>query len=459
MKPIVAVIGRPNVGKSTFFNCITRSQDALVDDGPGVTRDRIYGDALWDEVAFTLVDTGGFAGPSEDAFAAAIGHQVRQAMEHADVIIFLLDGKSGLSPFDRDIGNLLRSIDKPVFYAVNKIDTPEREAALTDFYALGEATLYPVSAAHRYGINDLLDALIRSFPPPDAEAAEGPEIRLAVVGRPNVGKSSLINRILGEERLVVSDVPGTTRDAVDICFQRRETAYRIVDTAGIRRKGRVTEKLEKFSVLKALRSLERCDVALIVLDASEGVTEQDISVAGYAFERGCGCVFVANKWDLLPKGAPAVRAVTEQLREAAKFLSFAPIVTVSAHTGQRVERIFPPVQAVYRQYATRLGTGQLNRIVEKAVQANTPPMFRGRRLKFFYATQVSSRPPTFVVFVNYPDAVHFSYRRYLLNQIRAAAGLTQTPLRLLFRPRSGKAGEEPSGRPERRAARGHRAGR
>jgi GTP-binding protein len=261
---------------------------------------------------------------------------------------------------------------------------------------------------------------------------------------------------LGEERLVVSDVPGTTRDAVDICFQRRETAYRIVDTAGIRRKGRVTEKLEKFSVLKALRSLERCDVALIVLDASEGVTEQDISVAGYAFERGCGCVFVANKWDLLPKGAPAVRAVTEQLREAAKFLSFAPIVTVSAHTGQRVERIFPPVQTVYRQYNTRMGTGQLNRIVEKAVQTNVPPMFRGRRLKFYYATQVSSRPPTFVLFVNYPDAVHFSYRRYLLNQIREAAGLTQTPLRLLFRPRSGKGESRPSGRPARSAARGHR---
>lgn len=455
MKPIVALIGRPNVGKSTFFNCLTRTQDALVDDAPGVTRDRIYGDAVWDEVPFTLVDTGGFAGPTEDRFAAAIRHQVEQAIEHADVIVFLLDGQSGLTPFDADIAHLLRSVAKPVFYAVNKIDTPEREVQLNDFFALGAATLYPVSAAHRYGVNDLMDALVRALPAAAEEPADQEEIRLAVVGRPNVGKSSLINRILGEERLVVSDVPGTTRDAVDIRFQRRDQSYRIVDTAGIRRKGRVSAKLEKFSVLKALRSMDRCDVALIVLDASEGVTDQDISVAGYAHERGCGCVFVLNKWDLLPKGAQAVRTLTQRLREEAKFLSFAPVVSVSAHTGLRVERIFGPVQTVFRQYATRLGTGQLNRIVEQAVQRNVPPMHRGRRLKFYYATQVSTRPPTVVLFVNYPDAVHFSYRRYLLNQIREAAGLTQAPLRLLFRARTGKEKDE---RP-RRAARSSASGR
>ncbi|MDJ0802342.1 MAG: ribosome biogenesis GTPase Der [Desulfobacterales bacterium] len=436
MKPMVAIVGRPNVGKSTFFNQVTRSRDALVDDLPGVTRDRIYGDALWNDIPFTLVDTGGFSGQLDDAFADAIRHQVYEAMEAADAIIMLMDGRQGLSPYDRDIVDTLRDQPKPVFFAVNKIDGPEQEALLAEFFALGIAHLFPLSAEHRFGLSDLLDRLVANFKP-HAETSRD-EIRLAVVGRPNVGKSSLLNRLVGAERHLVSDIPGTTRDAVDSLIKRDGRHYRLIDTAGIRRKGKVTRKLEKFSILKALRSLDRCDVALIVIDAAEGVTDQDISVAGYAHERGCGCVFLLNKWDLVAKDQHSVRRFTQELRTAAKFLAFAPVLTLSALTGQRVQRIFKLVDAVHAQYTTRLNTGRINRILEQALADNEPSLHRGRRIKFFYATQAASRPPTFVMFVNYPEAVHFSYQRYLVNRLREGAGLHDTPIRLLLRPRAGR---------------------
>ena len=436
MKPMVAIVGRPNVGKSTFFNQVTRSRDALVDDLPGVTRDRIYGDALWNDIPFTLVDTGGFSGQLDDAFADAIRHQVFEAMEAADAIIMLMDGRQGLSPYDRDIVDTLRDQPKPVFFAVNKIDGPEQEALLAEFFALGLAHLFPLSAEHRFGLSDLLDRLVANFKP-YAETSRD-EIRLAVVGRPNVGKSSLLNRLVGAERHLVSDIPGTTRDAVDSLIKRDGRHYRLIDTAGIRRKGKVTRKLEKFSILKALRSLDRCDVALIVIDAAEGVTDQDISVAGYAHERGCGCVFLLNKWDLVAKDQHSVRRFTQELRTAAKFLAFAPVLTLSALTGQRVQRIFKLVDAVHAQYTTRLNTGRINRILEQALADNEPSLHRGRRIKFFYATQAASRPPTFVMFVNYPEAVHFSYQRYLVNRLREGAGLHDTPIRLLLRPRAGR---------------------
>ncbi|MDJ0856498.1 MAG: ribosome biogenesis GTPase Der [Desulfobacterales bacterium] len=436
MKPMVAIVGRPNVGKSTFFNQVTRSRDALVDDLPGVTRDRIYGDALWNDIPFTLVDTGGFSGQLDDAFADAIRHQVYEAMEAADAIIMLMDGRQGLSPYDRDIVDTLRDQPKPVFFAVNKIDGPEQEALLAEFFALGIAHLFPLSAEHRFGLSDLLDRLVANFKP-YAETSRD-EIRLAVVGRPNVGKSSLLNRLVGAERHLVSDIPGTTRDAVDSLIKRDGRHYRLIDTAGIRRKGKVTRKLEKFSILKALRSLDRCDVALIVIDAAEGVTDQDISVAGYAHERGCGCVFLLNKWDLVAKDQHSVRRFTQELRTAAKFLAFAPVLTLSALTGQRVQRIFKLVDAVHAQYTTRLNTGRINRILEQALADNEPSLHRGRRIKFFYATQAASRPPTFVMFVNYPEAVHFSYQRYLVNRLREGAGLHDTPIRLLLRPRAGR---------------------
>jgi GTPase len=437
MKPIVAIIGRPNVGKSTLFNRITRRRDAIVDDRPGVTRDRHYGDAAWDEHAFMVVDTGGFVTSDDDPFAASIRYQVEQAVDQADAVVLVLDGKGGISPFDRDLMGWLRTLDQPVFYVVNKIDGPDLEEQLPEFYALGVETLYPVSAEHGYGVPDFLDALVRVLPPADDEQDQG-HIRLALVGRPNVGKSSLINRLVGQERLVVSEVPGTTRDAVDTLCELHGRSYLLIDTAGIRRKAKVDLKLEKFSIIKALQSLERCDVALVLLDAGQGITEQDIKVAGYANERGCGTLFVINKWDLVGKQTVTPRKFEQQLRDAAKFLPFAPMITVSALTGQRINKILPLVNQIYAQYTTRIGTGQINRIVNSATQRTEPPLHRGRRLKFYYTTQITERPPTFVSFVNFPEAVHFSYQRFLVNQIRTETGLDKVPLRLYFRQRTGK---------------------
>ena len=438
MKPIVAIVGRPNVGKSTLFNRLTRTRDALVDDFPGVTRDRHYGNVRWDDTEFTLVDTGGFAGG--DDFAAQIRSHVIQAIDDADVVILLLDGKEGISPFDRDILEILRPITRPVFYAVNKIDSREQEVNLADFYSLGLDNLYPVSAEHRYGLNDFLDDVVQSLPKfKDVTASDSDQdvISLAVVGRPNVGKSSLINRIIGREQLLVSDIPGTTRDAIDTVCKVDGRSYLIVDTAGIRRKGRVSKKLEKFSIIKALRSLDRCDVALIVLDADEGVTDQDATIAGYAYDRGCGCIFLLNKWDLVVKDTHTAAQYYESLRSQAKFLSFAPVITVSALTGQRVIKIFKLVDEVFSQYNRRIGTGSLNKVIEDAIEANPPALHRGRRIKLYYATQISVRPPTIVCFVNYPEAVHFSYKRYLINRIRQGTGLDQTPIRVIYRKREG----------------------
>jgi GTP-binding protein len=439
MKPIVAIVGRPNVGKSTLFNRITRTKDALVVNFPGVTRDRHYGDARWNDVEFTLVDTGGFT--EGDDFADEIRFQVHQAIADADVIILLLDGKEGISPFDREIVDILRTVDKPVFYAVNKIDGAEQEVSLADFYQLGLETLYPLSAEHRYGVTDLLDDIIAT----QAGFGKGPledpirkVIRLAVVGRPNVGKSSLINRILGEKRLVVSDIPGTTRDAIDSLWEINGKSYLLVDTAGIRRKGKVHKKLEKFSIIKALRSLDCCDVALIVMDAAEGVTDQDISIAGYAFERGCGCILLLNKWDLVGKDSKTAKVYYERLREQAKFLNFAPAMTISALTGLRVRKIFTQVDEVYDQYAHRISTGQLNKFLERAIEKNEPSLHRGKRIKFYYAAQISTKPPTIVCFVNYPQAVHFSYKRYLINQLRKETSLDKAPIRFIFRQREGR---------------------
>ncbi|MFO7560468.1 MAG: ribosome biogenesis GTPase Der [Desulfobacterales bacterium] len=437
MKPIVAIVGRPNVGKSTFFNRITRRKDALVDNLPGVTRDCHYGDAEWSDKAFSVVDTGGFASNDADEFAEKIRSQVRRAINDADTVVMILDGKGGVSPFDGEIIDLLRKVSIPVFYVVNKIDGIEKESELYDFYSLGLERLYPVSAEHGYGISDFLDDLVLTFSDTGTRTSEE-MINLAVVGRPNAGKSSLINRILGEERHVVSDAPGTTRDSIDSVCEVDGKRYRLIDTAGIRKKGRVSQKLEKFSIIKALQSLDHCDVALIVMDASEGITEQDIRVAGYAHERGCGSIFLLNKWDLVEKDDKTVKAYYEKLRVEAKFLNFAPALTISALTGRRVSRIFQLVETVYRQYSTRIGTGALNRIIENAIQKNEPSLHKGKRLKFYYAAQISTKPPTFIVFVNFPEAVHFSYHRYLINQIREQAGLDQTPIRLFFRLRTGR---------------------
>ena len=439
MKPIVAIVGRPNVGKSTLFNRITKSRDAIVDDLPGVTRDRNFGDARWNDKLFTLVDTGGFAEGDDDAFAPHIRQQVFQAIEEADAVVLVLDGKCGSSPFDTDLIHNLRAMDKPVFYVVNKIDGEQQEDALFEFYGLGIERLFPVSAEHGYGVADFLDELTDVFPQ-DSDQDEHPDaVRIAVIGKPNAGKSSLINAILGEERLVVSDVAGTTRDSIDSVFSRDGRDYVLIDTAGIRRKGKVSLRLEKFSIIKALRSLERCHVALIIIDAEEGISDQDVRIAGYAHDRGCGAIFLFNKWDLVDnRDGKALKRMTENLRMASKFLNFAPVLTVSAKTGQRIPKIFPVVDQVFDQYAIRITTGQLNKVMEQALERTPPSLHKGKRLKFYYATQVSTRPPSFVSFVNFPDAVHFSYQRYLVNQIREAFKLDKTPLRLMLRQRTGK---------------------
>ncbi len=436
MKPIVAIVGRPNVGKSTLFNRVTRTKDAIVDDFPGVTRDRHYGDARWNDVEFTLVDTGGFT--SQDDFTGEIQYQIRLAIEDADLIVLLLDGKEGVSPFDQDIIQILRPLTKPVFHVVNKIDREEQEVHLYDFHSLGLEKLYPISAEHRYGLSEFLDELVLAMPKVDTDQSldlKQDMISLAVVGRPNVGKSSLINCILGEKRLLVSDAPGTTRDAIDTVCQKNDKHYLLIDTAGIRRKGKVSSKLEKFSIIKALRSLDRCNVALIIMDANEGITDQDINIAGYAYERHCGCILLLNKWDLVEKDSGTVKRYYEDVRMAAKFLNFAPIITISALTGQRVMKIFSLVDEVYSQYTTRIGTGRLNKIIEQAIMQNIPSLYRGKRIKFYYATQVSAMPPAVVCFVNYPEAVHFSYKRYLINQLRQQTGLDKTPIRMIFRKR------------------------
>ncbi len=439
MKPVVALLGRPNVGKSTLFNRITKSKRAIVDDFPGVTRDRHYADTVWDDVAFTVIDTGGFLSTDDDYFASQIKEQLTAAADQADILVFIMDGRAGLSPYDRELADFLRRMAKPVFYLVNKVESHRQSDGLSDFYSLGIDSFYKISAEHGNGVGDFLDDLIEMLPP----AEEDPEddeavVRIAIVGRPNVGKSSLANRLFGEKRVVVNEKAGTTRDAIELSIERKGRKFVLVDTAGIRRKGKVTQKIEKFSILKALRSMDDCDVALILIDSDEGITDQDITIAGYAQERGCGALFLLNKWDLLQGERKSVKRYMEDLRYKAKFLSYAPAITISAKTGQRCHRILDEVVKIHKEYCHRISTGVLNRIIEDAVFREEPSLYKGRRLKFFYATQVASKPPTFVCFVNFPKAVHFSYKRYLMNQLRQMIPLEKTPIRLYFREKTGK---------------------
>ncbi|MDN5293304.1 MAG: GTPase [Eubacteriales bacterium] len=433
-KPIVALVGRPNVGKSTLFNRITGERKAIVEDRPGVTRDRIYADAFWRDREFILVDTGGIEFEVEDEIARQVKKQARLALEEADVVVFLTDGREGLTPLDREVANLLRRTRKPVILAVNKIENFQKDD-IYDFYQLGLGDPIPISAAHGLNTGDLLDAVVANLPPETGEEYDEEVIKIAVAGRPNVGKSSLVNAILGEERVIVSDIPGTTRDAVDTLFTRDGQSYVIIDTAGIRRRSKIEEPTERFSVIRALRAIERADVVLLVLDAQEGVTEQDKRIAGYAHEKGRAIVIVVNKWDLVEKDDKTMLRYTERIREELSFMQYAPVIYVSALTGQRVPRILELVKYVAEQHVMRIATSTLNELIREAVALNPPPAEGGRRLKILYAAQTGVRPPTFVIFVNDPELVHFSYARYLENRIRSSFGFEGTPINLIFRQR------------------------
>ncbi len=437
---IIAIVGRPNVGKSTLFNRIAGRRHALVDDFPGVTRDRNQVHVNWDGKSLVLVDTAGYMGEQETALHDQTRRQIDLALAEADIILFVADAKTGLHPEDSMLVDLLRRTPKPVLYAVNKIDGPEQSKHVAEFYELGLDRIYPISAAHGFGIGELMTDLAALVPDETNGGGEDPEtdvIRVAILGRPNVGKSTLVNRILGETRVIVSPLPGTTRDAVDSPFQWGDRRFVLVDTAGIRRKGRTREKIEKLSIIKALQSVDRSHVCVLVLDATEGVTDQDLHIAGYVQERFRGCIIGVNKWDAMELDARRTKRFREDLKERFRFLPHAPILTFSALTGKRTGKILPAVCDVFEQYNRRVTTGVLNRALEQTLEKHPPPLVSGRSLKFYYATQTSVRPPTFVLFCNRPEAIHFSYERYLVNQFREAFELDKTPIRLIFRGRQG----------------------
>ncbi|BCA80024.1 ribosome biogenesis GTPase Der [Desulfuromonas sp. AOP6] len=438
MSSLVAIVGRPNVGKSTLFNRILGQRKAIVEDFPGVTRDRNYAEVTKYDVPFILMDTGGFEPASEERLLVQMREQSQLAVEEADVILFVLDGREGLTPSDEEVAAMLRRVDKPVLFVVNKVDGPKQEETMAEFYALGLDELHPVSAEHGVGVGDLVDAVLAHLPPAKESETETEEVRLAVIGRPNVGKSSLVNRLLGYERVLANPMAGTTRDSVDTPFTYNQKRYVLIDTAGIRRKGRVSQKLEKFSVIQALKAMDRSHVVLVVIDAEEGVTDQDLTVAGYAYEKGRAVILVVNKWDKIEKDNKTLQQYTEKLRMSFKFLPFAPILFVSALTGQRVAKIMGEVEAVAAEFNRQIPTAALNRILEEAVRSHSPPMVQGSRLKFFYMTQTQVRPPTFVIFANKAEGIHFSYERYLQNKLREAFGFEGVPIRLIFRDRERK---------------------
>jgi GTP-binding protein len=435
MSSIITIVGRPNVGKSTLFNRLSRSRDALVDDEPGITRDRLYAHIRWEDKPLTIIDTGGFDDSDHEPLIKQVRRQVLKAIEEADIIIFMVDGRQGIMHGDEDIANLLRRSQKKVFLVVNKIDGPEHDHLVNDFFGLGLEDAYPVSAAHGYGVKALMENVVYDLPRDEPEKEDNGRIRVAILGRPNVGKSSLINRILGFERLLVSELPGTTRDSVDTLFSWHGREYLLIDTAGIRRKGRVKEKIEKFSMIKALRSLERCHVAVILLDAAAGIAEQDARICGYAFELGRGLIIALNKWDLVKKDAHKKRLLDGAIERQLQFVSFAPRINLSAHTGERVKKLFERIDLLYDQFCRRLSTGAVNKALEDMTRRNPPPRIGRGSLKFYYGTQTRIRPPTFVVFANRPDKIHFSYKRFMVNQFREIFDLTQTPIRLIFRKR------------------------
>ncbi len=435
-RPVVAIVGRPNVGKSTLFNKLVGARLSIVDDKPGVTRDRIYGDCEWLGHRFLLVDTGGIEPRADDVILSQMRAQANIAIATADVIVLVTDLRSGVVATDQDVANMLQKSGKPVILCVNKCDSvgaPDPE--FYEFYNLGMGDPIAVSAVHGHGTGDLLDAVIAYFPPESEEEEEDDTIKVAVIGKPNVGKSSLINRISGQERAIVSDIAGTTRDATDTRIENQYGKFTFIDTAGIRRKSKVTDAIEKYSIIRARTAVERVNVCVIMIDATEGFTEQDSKVAGIALDQGKGCIVVVNKWDAVEKDGNTMREYKEKLAVDFAFMKFAPFVFISAKTGQRVDRLFEQIAYVYAQSTMRISTGKLNEILGAATARVQPPTDKGKRLKIYYMTQASVCPPTFVFFVNNAQLFHFSYQRYLENQIREVFGLEGTPVRFIIRER------------------------
>lgn len=435
-KPVVAVVGRPNVGKSTLFNLLAGERISIVEDTPGVTRDRIYADVSWLDKNFTLIDTGGIEPDTKDIILSQMREQAQIAIDTADVIIFLVDVRQGLTDADSKVADMLRRSGKPVVLVVNKVDSFEKFMPdVYEFYNLGIGDPVPVSSAGKLGIGDMLDEVIKHFPEGKDNGESDERPRIAVVGKPNVGKSSLVNRLLGENRVIVSDIAGTTRDAIDTAIKYNGQEYVFIDTAGLRRKNKIKEELERYSIIRAVTAVERADVVLLVIDATEGVTEQDAKIAGIAHDRGKGIVIVVNKWDAIEKDDKTIYRHTERIRQVLSFMSYAEIMFISAKTGQRTGKIFEMIDMVIENNSMRIATGVLNEIVTEAVAMQQPPSDKGKRLKIYYVTQVAVKPPTFVIFVNDKDLLHFSYTRYLENRIRDTFGFKGTSLKFIARER------------------------
>lgn len=433
-KPVVAIIGRPNVGKSTFFNYIVGSRISIVEDTPGVTRDRIYGESNWRGRSFTLIDTGGIEPEKNDVILTQMRLQANIAIDIADVIIFVTDVRQGVTSADEEIALMLKKSKKPIILVCNKADSFQKfQPDIYEFYNLGIGDPMAVSASNAQGIGDVLDKVYDNLPKEIDGEEDDERVKVAVIGKPNVGKSSLINKILGENRNIVSDIAGTTRDAIDSYFENEHGKYTFIDTAGIRRKSKVTEKIEKYSVLRSLFAIERADVCLMLIDANEGVTEQDAKIAGEAHEAGKGIIIVVNKWDEYEKDTGTLEKYRKAIYEKLSYLSYAPVMFISAKTGQRVDKLFGMINEVAKQNAKRVTTSQLNQVINEAIAIVQPPSDKGKKLKIFYSTQASTKPPTFVIFVNSKDLFHFSYERYLVNQIRKEFGLQGTPIRIIVR--------------------------
>ena len=435
-KPIVAIVGRPNVGKSTLFNVIAGDSIAIVKDTPGVTRDRIYADCSWLNYNFTLIDTGGIEPDSSDVILSQMRDQAQIAIDTADVIIFLVDVRQGLTDADGKVADMLRRSQKPVVLCVNKVDSFKKmEADVYEFYNLGIGDPIPVSASNHQGVGDLLEAVSNHFKKDGSESDDDDRPRIAIVGRPNVGKSSIVNRLVGEKRVIVSDIAGTTRDAIDTPLKRNGREYILIDTAGLRRKSKIHEDLERYSIIRTVTAVERADVVVMVIDAAEGVAEQDAKIAGIAHEHGKGVIIAVNKWDAVEKDDKTIYKMTEKIKQTLAYMPYAEFVFISAKTGQRLDKLFELIDMIIENQSMRIATGVLNEILAEAVAMQQPPSDKGRRLKIFYMTQISVKPPTFVVFVNDKKLMHYSYTRYIENQIRNAFGFRGTPLRFIIRER------------------------